>query len=108
MRCLWVEPDGTHREVHTEHDQAYTLFRGASLTMLGGLDELKVFAVGLREPSADAAVHQLCTDGTRFDVPVRGPVLFVGTDAAGEPMDVDVEGVMWVLGHKGAVAHPSE
>ena len=95
--CLWVEPSGEARALQVEHTQAHTLFQG-SLTMVGAVPELGVFATGLRDPGSEAAPNVFCTDPSRFhDLPVHGPVLFVGIDAHGEPCDVDTEALLTLL-----------
>ena len=66
---------------------------GGMITFVGAIDDLHVFALALAA-STELPVNTLCTDCNVFlQLPVRGPVLFIATDDAGEPMDVDVEAI---------------
>lgn len=96
MRCVLVQPDGTAACVAAAQQEAHAVLGGA-VTLVGAVDELGVFAVALRDAAALPA-HAWCTDPARFDLPVRGPVLFVATDEAGEEADVDEARLRGALG----------
>lgn len=97
MECVFAEASGQVRDVTICQTKAHTLFDGASLSMVGAVDEVGVFAVGLRD-AAHLPSNPLCTDPARFDVPVRGPVLFVATDREGEQMRVDKAALLRLIG----------
>lgn len=93
-QCLLVHGDGTAETVIICQTHAHTLFASAPLTMLGAVPSLDVFAVGMRD-AEHLPPNPLCTDASYFiDLPVRGPVLFVGTDARGEQMSVDCKSLL--------------
>lgn len=87
MNCVLAHPDGTCEDVCVAQAEAHKLL-GGPVTLVGAVAPAHAFAVALRE-SARLPVNTLCTDPSRFDAPVRGPVLFVATDDAGDEMAVD-------------------
>jgi hypothetical protein len=104
FECVLAETNSRLRVLSVDHRHAQKVLAASvgdaaavvDLTMVGGLDELQVFAVGVRDAAA-LPLNPYCTDSTRFDVPVRGPVLFIGSDAAGEPIDVPAEALLRAL-----------
>lgn len=95
-RCALVDADGTLRELRASQTDAHVLLACKELTMVGALDSLGVFAVGRRDAAA-LPVNPACANPRFFDAPVRGPVLFVATNARGDEMDVDVERLVSLL-----------
>ena len=93
MPRSWLVPvSGKSEIVHWPHESVCTEM-GGMITFVGAIDDLKVFVLALAG-SEKLPVNPLCTDCNVFlQLPVRGPVLFIATDEAGEPMDVDVEAV---------------
>lgn len=98
MNCVWIDVDGTVRDVQTCQTQAHILFEKAPLTMVGAVHEIWVFAVA-RANASDLPENPACTNPARFDLPVHGPVLFVATDANGDQMNVDREALLTLLHH---------
>lgn len=96
MNCLLVQPDGTATRVTARQRDAHAVL-GGPVTLAGAVDELGVFAVALRDANA-LPPNPWCTDPARFDLPVRGPVLFVCTEADGEEGSVDEPCLRGVLG----------
>lgn len=102
-RCLLVHPDLTY-EVHRAAQREATALLGGPVTLVGGIDELRIFVAARKAegdaPDLAAAVHPLCTDSDRFEGPVRGPMLFVCTDDVGDEVDVDVDRLLaWFKGY---------
>jgi hypothetical protein len=87
MNCLLVHADGRVDDVRLLQREA-AAWLGGDVTLVGAVDEARAFAVGLRD-AARLPVNTACADAARFDVPVRGPVLFVGTDEDGDETHVD-------------------
>lgn len=87
-----VHADGRFEEVVATQAQAATILEDATgVTLVGAIDELRVFAVARRQ-RAHLPCNALCLNEARFhETPLRGPVLFVGTGDEGEEIDVDVE-----------------
>lgn len=88
MRCLIVMETGGHRIVDwTERELAS--FLENDVTFLGVVEELQLVIAGNRKASTP---H--CWGSSALfpeDEVVRGPLVFVGSDAQGEAMDVDVQ-----------------
>lgn len=96
MRSLVIHPDGRREEVDTNQlDASRVVFNNQPLTMLGAIDDMHVFMVGLKDCN-DMPVNTVCSHRTDvfLDDVIRGPVLFVATDDEGEPMDVECEAVL--------------
>ena len=89
MQCVLVHADGRVEPKRVWQRDAHACLGGA-VTLVGAVDEERAFAVALHA-SETLPVNVACTDPTRFhSLPVRGPVLFVGTDADGAETDLDV------------------
>lgn len=101
MQCVLVHADGRVTPRRLWQRDAHTCLGGA-VALVGAVDEERAFAVALRqeeEATRLLAVNGACTDPARFHVlPVRGPVLFVGTDADGAETDLDVASLSARLG----------
>jgi hypothetical protein len=95
MDCLLAHADGTLEDVRIHQREASEVL-GGDVTLVGAVAAAHVFAVGRRDAAA-LPPNPLCTDPSRFDVPVRGPVLFVATDDEGEEMPVDRERLLACL-----------
>lgn len=93
MPQSWLVPvSGKTESVHWPHESVCSEM-GGMITFVGAIDDLHVFALALAA-SEELPVNTRCTDCNVFlQLPVRGPVLFIATDDAGEPMDVDVEAI---------------
>ena len=87
MQCVLVHADGAVEDVHLWQRDASARLGGA-VTFVGAVTEARAFAVGLRD-AAHLPVNVACTDPARFEAPVRGSVLFVGTDDEGEEVPVE-------------------
>ena len=87
MQCVLVHATGAV-EVLCLHQRDVSARLGGAVTFVGAVTEAQAFAVGLRD-AAHLPVNVACTDPARFDTPVRGPVLFVGTDDEGEETSVE-------------------
>jgi hypothetical protein len=86
---LFASCDGDEEEVRWDHEEV-SCKMGGSVTFVGAIDDLHVFAVALSE-SDHEKTNPLCNNADVFmALPVRGPVVFVATDDDGNPMDVDV------------------
>lgn len=95
MNCVVVHADGSTEQMVLCQSQA-SEYLGGAVTFVGAVDEVRCFAVGLRD-SAQLPLNTACTDPKRFDVPVRGSVLFVATDDSGEETHVDAERLLACL-----------
>lgn len=94
VRSVVLRPCGARETVEWAHEEVSQRL-GGSITFVGAVPELHVFAVGLSECGE---VNRHCVDERIFlQLPVHGPVVFVATDDDGEPMDVDVEGLASVI-----------
>ena len=90
VKSLLLRPDGTDEVVDWPHEKV-ALNMGGSITFVGAVNELHVFAVALLD-STDHELNSHCSCPNIFmNLPIKGPVLFVATDDEGEPMCVDVE-----------------
>lgn len=90
-RCLLASPDGVCASIDaTQADAARALGAAAGdVALVGAVDELRAFAVARRARDG-LPRNPLCVDPARFhELPLHGPVLFVGTDDDGEEADVD-------------------
>lgn len=92
---LHVTPDGKQNVVQWDHrDLANRL--GGSITFVGAVESCNVVVVGLVDASGFevnefAALHPDVF--MKEAMPVRGPIVFVGSDDDGEEMDVDIDGL---------------
>ena len=96
MNCLLAHPDGTLEEITVAQRAARDVL-GGDVTLVGAVAAVDVFAVALRD-SAHLPINPLCSDPSRFDTPVRGPVLFVATNDAAEETAVDRARLLACLG----------
>lgn len=95
MQCLLVHPDGRRERVVWDHREVAQRLGGA-ITFVGAVDHLWVVAVALQEPPPGLEVHAMSSESWIHEAEVRGPILFAGSDAEGEEMDVDVDSlVVW-------------
>ena len=94
MPRSWLLPvDGKAEIVDWPHEKVCEKM-GGMITFVGGIDALQVFALALQTPDSTMQTNPWCTDREVFlELPVHGPVLFIATDEAGEPMDVDADAV---------------
>lgn len=88
---LVLKADGSWKTCVVDH-RAVSSMLGGPITFVGGIPSLNVFAVALQQPPDDVN-HKCCTDDF-MDLPVKGPVAFIATDSEGQPMHVDVEGLL--------------
>ena len=91
-QSLLVHADGRFETVATtQANAAHILQDDTGVSLVGAIDELRVFAVARRE-RAHLPCNTLCVNESRFhETPIRGPVLFVGTGEEGEEIDVDTD-----------------
>ena len=86
--CVLLQPDGTASVVHTSQWRASELL-GGDVTFVGAISDLNAFAVSKRTQSLETPLNRLCCNPDRFDTPVFGTVLFVGTGPRGGECSVD-------------------
>jgi hypothetical protein len=95
MRLLLAREDGSYDEVDSTQREAHEVL-GGPVQIVGAIDELNVVAAGLRD-NDDLHANPFCGDKDRFEDDVRGPVLFVASDAQGDEIDVNVEVLINVI-----------
>ena len=93
--CIFVDTDGRLQPV--SWDQRTVAHRlGGAVTFVGGIQELGIVFVGLAVcASGDVNPLYLTHKDLFFPCtpPVRGPIVMIASDEAGDEMDVDVDEV---------------
>jgi len=76
--------------------RSIALHLGGSITFVGGLNDLNIVIVGLADldETTDINPLQKSTSDLFMDEPVRGDIVFCGSDEDGEEMDVDIAALM--------------
>lgn len=85
-----LKENGDIEKVKIDHKKLHEFLCG-DLTFVGGVDELRLFAVGRLTPPDAAMKNPWCCSETYFDIPVFGDVVMLYSDENGLAGDVDAD-----------------
>lgn len=88
--CIILNTDNTFTIKKFVQSEIDGIFGG--ITFVGAIPQFNVFAVACK--NSEGIINNYCTNTDYFDIPIKGPVILIGSDYNGNAIDLDADSIL--------------